>query len=199
MIDAEVWNKWFRGEAAPEFRDLIAAMEEKFRCPRCGRADLPLALFPHHDKSCRFESGHLIDGSAIDIVEQKNQKIDDLEERIKILEAAVRDGIRTIQWFGRWLNGRSEPVTYDAVSCTCGHLPGQHQFSEQKCYAKVPDGEPFCTCVEYKPKSYSVSYAARDVAINVISMAKALGDSHAGHVPQVAKDVCKWCNPILAE
>lgn len=162
MIDEKRYNAWFRKEGLLSSDEMVSALDEKFACARCGRADLPLAMMPHHDKSCRFECGHLINGPAIQAVEEMQQKLDDSNERIRVLEMSCRDGLRTIQWLEGWLNDRSEPVMYDRTG-------------------------------------FSVSYIAREVAIMKNSMAKTIGDSHLVHVPAVAKDICKWCNPILAE
>jgi hypothetical protein len=35
--------------------ELIKLLERKYRCSRCGRNDLPLALFFAHEKSCAYE------------------------------------------------------------------------------------------------------------------------------------------------
>ncbi len=153
MIDEKRYAAWFRKEDTLSPDEMYSALDEKFTCARCGRGDLPLALMPHHDKSCRFECGHLIDGPALDIVEEKNQKIEDLEERIRLLESSCRDGLRTIQWFESILGAASPPITY----------------------------------------------TFRDVARMKNSISKTIGDSHLAHEPQVPKDQCKWCNPILSE
>jgi transcription elongation factor Elf1 len=186
VIDEKRYAAWFRKEGLLSSDEMTAALDEKFRCPRCGRNDLPLALFPHHDKSCRFECGHLIAGAAMDVVEEKNQKIEDLEERIEQLEKGVREGIRVIQWFGGWLNGRTKPVTYDDARCTCGHRGSQHNGTGR---CMDPDNvtldDDGCECDQYTPTTYSVSYTARDVAHCVNYMSKLL--------PLAPPVTEKWC------
>lgn len=99
---------------------------------------------------------------------------DHQEKRIAELEMSLRDALRTILWFEGWLNNRTRPVQYDPSECKCGHLPGQHSDGTTTCWAAVKDGELYCTCDEYIPKLYHVSYAARDVNRVKISIAKAL-------------------------
>lgn len=106
MIDEKLWSAY-----------TIEALKEKFTCPRCGRQDLPLALFPHHDRSCKFECGHLIVGrAAIDTVEEQLQRMEDLNERIEQLEMAVRDGLTTIDWFASWTRKAGLDYTYRDVA-----------------------------------------------------------------------------------
>jgi hypothetical protein len=175
MIDKERYNRWFRKEGLLSVDEMNAALDEKFTCPRCGRPDLPLALFPHHDKSCRFECLHLIVGSPLETVEGLNQKIDDLEYRIEKLDAAVRDGISTIQWFGGWLNNRTRPVVYDDAECVCGHRGREHNgLGRCQDPVNVTIDDDGCDCDQYTPTTYSVSYDARGVARCTLSMSKVL-------------------------
>jgi len=165
-----------------------------------------LALFQHHDNSCRFECGRLIAGAAINTVEEKNQKIEELEERIEQLEKGVREGLRVIDWFGGWLNGRTKPVAYDNARCTCGHRGDQH--SGLGC-CMDPDNvtldDDGCECDVYTPKTYSVSYAARDVAHCTSYMRKLLppdppvtekwckGRKGRFDIGHMHGDLCTWC------
>ncbi len=112
MIDDKIWSAYKYGGATLEYKEMLEALNENFRCPRCGRNDLPLALFPAHDKSCRFECGHLIAGAAIDVVEELKQKLEDHEERAERLEMSVRDGLRTIEWFEGWLGKQYPEISY---------------------------------------------------------------------------------------
>lgn len=50
---AEKWSLLIRGHR-DEFTywDLVNMLDEKFTCLRCGRSDLPLALFREHDDAC---------------------------------------------------------------------------------------------------------------------------------------------------
>ncbi len=181
MIDDKSWSAYtFRGGPAPSTEELLEALKETFTCPRCGRPDLPLALFPHHNRSCAFECG--LGGAAIDVVSDLQAEVEDLRDRVKSLEMSVRDGIHTIQWFGGWLNNRKEPVTYDKyyVPCKdCGVTGEKHGESD---------------CAGYMPSVYSVSYTARDVAIMVNSMCKALGPEAA---PKWTEFRCDSCHGLF--
>lgn len=57
-----------------------------------------------------------------------------LRQRIVELEVAAREGLKTINWFESWLNGRDEPVRYDPIG------------------------------MQAYPMKFSVNYNARDVA-----------------------------------
>jgi hypothetical protein len=57
-----------------------------------------------------------------------------LRQRVIELTVAAREGLKTIEWFESWLNGREEPVRYD------------------------PEG------MQKHPLVFSVNYNARDVA-----------------------------------
>lgn len=61
-------------------------------------------------------------------------ELDLLRQRIVELEVAAREGLKTINWFESWLNGRDEPVRYDPVA------------------------------IQQQPPKFTVNYNARDVA-----------------------------------
>lgn len=112
---AEKWGTLMRGgqeELMKHFRldDLIVMLDAKFKCPRCGRPDMPLVLFNEHNRSCAFECA--MDGAMADYQDQWKQEKGDLEERIDDLEMAARDGLRTIEWFEGWLSKCDSPISY---------------------------------------------------------------------------------------
>lgn len=108
---------------------------------------------------------------------------EDLQNRIKELETSLKDALRTIKWFEGWLNGRKWPIKYDDTDCDCGHRGSVHNavFGCQFDDGTDNDGYPLCECMLYRPKTYSVSYAARDVAIMKNSVMKILHKSHAAY------------------
>lgn len=195
MIDDKRWALFMRGEDVPTMDELFEAMDERFTCPRCGRNDLPLALFPHHNKSCAYECA--IGMPAIEKVEQMQERIDDLEQ-------GVRDAMHVINWFGGWLNGRTKPVAYDNATCVCGH-EGRDHTGLGRC-GDPNDSE--CDCDVYRPTTFSVTYDARGVAIQTNALAKLIQvtdfrcrkckgkfelTEHTG------SGVCRWCQPQQAE
>lgn len=178
MIDEKRWATFFRGEDVPTLEELYDAMDEKFTCPRCGRPDLPLALFPHHNRSCAYECA--LGGHAIDVVSDLRAENEELKERIEKLEMSCRDGLTTIHWFEGWLNGRSTPVTYDDTMCnTCDHKRSDHDRDHECRWTNSNGGG--CACTGYRYKHYSVSYTGRDVARMKNSIAKALGPKSLSH------------------
>lgn len=206
MIDDKVWGVYRFGGGTLEYKEMLDALNETFECPRCGRGDLPLALAPHHNKSCRFECGFGM--PALDKVEQLQQELQDAKDKIEDLEGGVREGLRVIHWFGGWLNGRTKPVTYDDARCTCGHRGTQHN-GIGRCMDpdNVTIDDDGCECDQYTPTSYSVSYAARDVARCVNGMKKLLPPDPPAtekwckgrcggrfDIEHMNGDLCTWCH-----
>lgn len=198
MIDGKLWSAYtFQGGPAPTHQEALDALKETFVCPRCGRPDLPLALAPHHEKSCAYECG--IGMPPLDKIEQQGQRIWDLEERVRDLESMLGDAVGVIQWFGGWLNNRKVPLSYDDARCACGHMGSQHT-GLGRC-TDPDDSECECDC--YRPDSFSVSYDARSVARAVHSYQKLL------HVEDFRCEKCRgrfsmehhrdgrceWCPP----
>jgi hypothetical protein len=60
--------------------ELYEVLRKKYYCARCGRRDLPLALFFEHDQSCSYESA--ITKSSCELVDE----INDLEWRLETAE-----------------------------------------------------------------------------------------------------------------
>lgn len=192
MIDKEIWNEYFRTGVLPDARDMIEALDEKFTCPRCGRPDLPLALFPHHDNSCIYECG--IGMPPLDKIEQLQQRVDDLEDGLK-------EALRTIMWFGAWLNNQKTRHTIDDSKCAnCGHMGRQHTALG---HCSDPD-DTECECNEYRPSSFSINYDARGVArltgeiyrllgIKEFHCRKCHGKFDMEHRAEETWN-CKWCN-----
>ncbi len=141
MIDLEKWNKFFRSNISDFSKnEMLDALDEKFTCPRCGRPDLPLALFPHHNKSCAFECA--IGGSAIDVVSDLRAEIEDLRELVDRLRMAVRDGLTTIRWFGGWTTAQGHSHDYRGVARMANsmckalgpeHAPSWEEFRCDSC------------------------------------------------------------------
>lgn len=162
MIDDKIWGAYAHGGVTLEYKEILDALKETFACPRCGRPDLPLALFPHHNKSCAFECG--IGMAPIQKIEEQQQRIDDLE-------SALETALSTINWFGGWLNSRKVPISYDNSQCECGH-DGRDHTGLGRC--TDPDDSD-CNCDVYRPTDFSVSYDARGVAIATREIHRVLG------------------------
>lgn len=45
-------------------------------------------------------------------------ELDKLRARIVELEVIAKEGLKTIEWFESWLNGREDPIRYDPVGLT---------------------------------------------------------------------------------
>lgn len=72
-------------ETTLEFYELLC---RKYRCARCGRQDLPLALFFQHDSSCSFESAIFKSSCELaDEIKNMEWEIDDL--KCKLMPAAT--------------------------------------------------------------------------------------------------------------
>lgn len=121
------------------------------------------------------------------MIKQLQRELEDAKIRIKELEDAVHEGLRVIQWFGGWLNGRTKPVTYDNARCTCGHRGDQHNGMGR---CMDPDNvtldDDDCEC--YTPTTYSVSYDARGVVRTVNLIKKLLPPD-----PPVTEKRCEKC------
>ena len=190
MIDEKLWSAYtYRDGQPPNKQELLDALSETFACPRCGRPDLPLALFPHHNKSCAYECG---------IGMAPLEKIEELQQRVDDLETAVTDALGVINWFGGWLNGRTAPVAYDNAKCACGHLGTEHTGLGR---CTDPQHEE-CSCDCYQPTTYSVSYDARGVSratgelmrlanVKDFRCHKCKGHFDAEH--RSDQGLCKWC------
>lgn len=209
MIDPKRWATFAPCSSdMPEFLELYDALDERFTCPRCGREDLPLALFPAHNKSCAFECA--LGMPAVEL-------IDSLKDRIEELESAGRDALGVIHWFEGWLNNRGTPLQYDVTPCNrCGHPWEEHHSVDLDCRGKIGETAQ-CPCDEYTRTHYSVSYSGRDVSRMKNSIARGLGQRGLGYLAEryvhlftddrrcaschgtfdmmrMVGRLCEWCN-----
>lgn len=183
--------------------EMYTLLGKNYECARCGRKDLPLALFFEHNKSCAFESA--ISKSACELVDELAKSMDDLEQaqdRIDLLEMAGRDSLMTINWFERMLNGRKEPLTYDSSPCrVCGGKKEDHVMDQLKTdadYKKEQKVFNDAFHLMHVPSHYSVSYDACGVARVKNSICKALGpDAMSKYELQETCLRCKKCSGLF--
>jgi len=95
-IDPLRWSQYAVGDVQLDYNELLSIACAPFECARCGRKDLPLALFHVHNKSCAFEAA--IGKPAIQMKEKLEAKIEDKDERIALLESGIRDAEFLTDW-----------------------------------------------------------------------------------------------------
>lgn len=90
-MDVKTWQEisLYKGVRPQDAVRMFEELSAKFRCARCGREDLPLALFNEHSKSCAFESA--ISVSACDAKDRLELIIDDIECDINVIKQHVKD------------------------------------------------------------------------------------------------------------
>lgn len=93
-------------------RELMELLRKPYHCVRCGRRDLPLALFFEHDANCKFETAILKSSCEL------QEEIDRLKE-----EAEDKEIFRKIY---------RAPTDFRCGQCN-GRFDGEHMVDIELC------------------------------------------------------------------